>query len=73
MLPEYRNSGIATILTKKLTKEILNKGIIPIYCSASSNIGSQSVAFKSNYIPLWFETYGSVFDSEYVYKDMKKE
>lgn len=70
VLPEYRKDGLATILTKNLTLKILEKGIIPIWCASSTNIGSQAVAYKSNYIPLWFETFGDVFDNGFVYKEL---
>lgn len=70
VLPEYRKDGLATILTNNLTLRILEKGIVPIWCASSTNIGSQAVANKSNYIPLWFETFGDVFDDGYVYKEM---
>lgn len=72
VLPEYRKDGLATILTKNLTLKILEKGIVPIWCASSTNIGSQAVANKSNYIPLWFETFGDVFDEGFVYKDLIK-
>lgn len=70
ILPEYRKSGLATILTKNLTMKILEKGIVPIWCASSTNIGSQAVASRSNYIPLWVESFGDVFDDNYVYKDL---
>lgn len=73
VLPEYRKDGLATILTKNLTLKILEKGIVPIWCASSTNIGSQAVANKSNYIPLWFETFGDVFDKGFVYKDLIKK
>ena len=44
--------------------------IVPIWCASSTNIGSQAVANKSNYIPLWFETFGDVFDNGFVYKEL---
>ena len=70
VLPEYRKDGLATILTKNLTLKILEKGIVPIWCASSTNIGSQAVANKGNYIPLWFETFGDIFDDGFVYKDL---
>lgn len=70
VLPEYRKDGLATILTKNLTLKILEKDIVPIWCASSTNIGSQAVANKSNYIPLWFETFGDVFDDGFVYKEL---
>lgn len=72
VLPEYRKDGLATVLTKNLTLKILEKGIVPIWCASSTNIGSQAVANRSNYIPLWFETFGDVFDDGFVYKDLIK-
>ena len=70
VLPEYRKDGLATILTKNLTMKILEKGIVPIWCASSTNIGSQAVASRSNYIPLWVESFGDIFDDNYVYKDL---
>lgn len=70
VLPEYRKDGLATILTKNLTLKILEKGIVPIWCASSTNLGSQAVAYRSNYIPLWYESFGDVFDNDFVYKDL---
>lgn len=70
VLPEYRKEGLATILTKNLTLKILEKGIVPIWCASVSNIGSLAVAANSDYIPLWMETFGDIFDENYVFKDM---
>lgn len=72
VLPEFRKSGLATLLTQNLTIKILEKGIVPIWCASSTNIGSQAVANRSNYIPLWVESFGDVFDENYVYKDLLK-
>ena len=69
----YRKNGLATILTENLTVKILKKGIVPIWCASSTNIGSQAVASRSNYIPLWVESFGDVYDENYVYKDLIKE
>ncbi len=73
VLPEYRKDGLATILTKNLTLKILEKGIVPIWCASSTNIGSQAVASRSNFIPLWVESFGDVYDENYVYKYLIKE
>lgn len=70
ILPEYRKRGLATTLTKNLTFKILEKGIVPIWCASATNIGSQAVAAKSGYIPLWFETFGDIYDNYYAYKDL---
>lgn len=72
VLPAYRKDGLATLLTKNLTIKILEKGIVPIWCASSTNIGSQAVANKSDYIPLWFETFGDVFDEGFAYKELIK-
>ena len=72
VLPEYRKEGLATILTKNLTMKILEKGIVPIWCASVSNIGSQAVATNSDYIPLWMETFGDIFEDNYVFKDIIK-
>ena len=72
VLPEYRKDGLATILTKNLTMKILEKGIVPIWCASSTNIGSQAVANRSCYIPLWVESFGDIYDDNYVYKDLIK-
>ena len=71
-LPEYRKDGVATILTKNLTLKILEKGIVPIWSASVSNIGSQAVATNSDYIPLWMETFGDIFEENYVFKDITK-
>ena len=72
VLPEYRKEGLATILTKNLTLKILEKGVVPIWCASVSNIGSLAVAANSDYIPLWMETFGDIFDDNYVFKDIIK-
>lgn len=73
VLPEYRKDGLATILTKNLTMKILEKGVVPIWCASVSNIGSQAVATNSDYIPLWMETFGDVFEENYPFKDIIKD
>ena len=55
VLPEYRRQGIASALTSTLAKEILNRGKVPFYCSAWSNIRSVRNAVKSGFIPAWVE------------------
>ena len=73
VLPEYRKDGLATILTKNLTLKILEKGIVPIWSASVSNIGSQAVATNSDYIPLWMETFGDIFEENYVFKDITEK
>ena len=55
VLPDYRRRGIASELTSRLAKEIINRGKVPFYCSAWSNIRSVRNAVKSGFIPAWVE------------------
>lgn len=55
VLPEYRRKGIASALTSRLACEILERGKVPFYCSAWSNIRSVRNAVKSGFIPAWVE------------------
>ena len=55
VLPEYRQKGIASSLTSRLAREILERGKVPFYCSAWSNIRSARNAAKSGFIPAWVE------------------
>ena len=55
VLPDYRRQGIASGITSRLAKEILNRGKVPFYCSAWSNIRSVRNAIKSGFIPAWVE------------------
>jgi GNAT superfamily N-acetyltransferase len=55
VLPEYRRQGIAAALTSRLAVEVLNRGKVPFYCCAWSNIGSSKNAIKSGFRPAWAE------------------
>lgn len=55
VLPEYRRKGIASLLTSHLAMEILERGKVPFYCCAWSNIRSSRNALKSGFIPAWVE------------------
>lgn len=70
VLPEYRNQGIATSLVISLTKELLDRNIVPFYSASITNIGSQLVAARSGYLPAWVDTYGTVLDGSSVYSEM---
>lgn len=50
---EYRGSGIAVSLVNMLSKECLNKNIVPYYTTDIGNINSQRVAVKSGFFPAW--------------------
>lgn len=55
VLPEYRRKGIASALTSRLAIEILNRGKVPFYCVAWSNLKSVRNAIKSGFKPAWVE------------------
>ncbi len=55
VIPEMRRKGIASVLTSRLACEILNRGKVPFYCCALSNIGSARNAIKSGFRPAWVE------------------
>ena len=53
VLPEYRNKGIASALTSRLALEVLERGKVPFYCTAWSNIPSVRNGIKSGFLPAW--------------------
>ncbi|MDD7637855.1 MAG: GNAT family N-acetyltransferase [Clostridiales bacterium] len=55
VLPEYRRKGIASALTIRLAWEILERGKVPFYCCAWSNIKSARNAIRSGFRPAWAE------------------
>lgn len=55
VLSDYRRQGIASALTSRLAVEILNRGKVPFYCAAWSNIKSVRNAIKSGLRPAWIE------------------
>ena len=55
VLPEYRRNGIASALTGRLAIEVIDRGKVPFYCAAWSNIGSVRNAIKSGFRPSWVE------------------
>ena len=55
VLPEYRRRGIASTLTSNLAVEIINKGKVPFYCCAWSNLKSVKNALSSGFVPGWVE------------------
>jgi len=55
VLPKYRKKGIASAVTSRLAIEILERGKVPFYCSAWSNIRSVRNGIKSGFIPAWVE------------------
>lgn len=55
VLPEYRRQGIASCLTSRLAIEILQKGIVPFYSCAWSNVKSAANAVKCGFVPTWVQ------------------
>lgn len=66
VLPEYRRQGVASAVTSKLTREILDRGKAPFYCCAWSNVKSARNAVRCGYRPAWVEL--TVKTKEYVDK-----
>jgi predicted GNAT family acetyltransferase len=59
--PEYRNRGIAAALTNRLAIEILERGKIPYYGAATSNVASQRTAHRAGFKPAWVCAYRGRF------------
>ena len=55
VLPAHRRQGIAAALTSRLALEILDRGKVPFYCCAWSNIPSARNAAASGFRPAWAE------------------
>jgi len=55
VLPQYRRKGIASALTSQLAIEILDRGKVPFYCAAWSNIPSVRNAIRSGFRPAWVQ------------------
>ncbi len=73
VLENYRKAKLGTQLVKRLTCELLKRGVIPFYSASVTNIASQMVASRCNYIPMWVDTYGNILDGSSVYNTMVKE
>lgn len=55
VLPAYRRQGIAAALTSSLAREVLERGKVPFYCCAWSNVKSARNAVASGFRPAWAE------------------
>lgn len=62
VLPEHRHHGLGAYLVNALTLEILKRGYIPYYGTASSNLASQRVAHRAGYAPAWVCAYRGRFE-----------
>ena len=55
VLPEYRRRGVGSAATARLALETLDRGKVPFYCCAWSNIRSARNAIRSGFRPAWAE------------------
>ena len=55
VLPAFRRQGIAAALTARLALECLERGKVPFYCAAWSNIPSVRNAIRAGFRPAWVE------------------
>lgn len=53
VLDEYRNQHLATMAVKMLTKELIDRDLVPYYFTDNTNLASQKTAIASGYIPAW--------------------
>ncbi|MCM1244171.1 MAG: GNAT family N-acetyltransferase [Roseburia sp.] len=49
--------GVGSYVTTLLKEELLNRGIVPMYATVESHIKSQKVAFKSGFMPAFYEIF----------------
>ena len=59
---EHKCQGLASTLISKLTRYVLQKGVLPFYGTAESHIQSQKVAIRAGLIPFWAELYTKKMD-----------
>ena len=55
VLPGHRRQGIAAAMVSRLALEILERGKVPFYCAAWSNLPSVRTAVRSGFRPAWVE------------------
>lgn len=55
VLPQYRRQGIASVLTNRIARETFERGKVPFYCAAWSNVKSVRNAIASGFKPGWVE------------------
>lgn len=67
---KYRGKGLGTYLVSRLTDELMEQDIVPFYSASVTNIGSQRIAHRSGYIPVWIDTFGTILDGSSVYDDI---
>jgi GNAT superfamily N-acetyltransferase len=62
VLPEHRGQGLAAALTAMLADEILRRGKVPYYGTATNHIVSQRVAIRAGFSPSWTCVFRGEFD-----------
>ena len=62
VLSQFRCNNLATIAVNLLTNEVLNREVVPYYFTDISNVASQRVAVKSDYIPSWSHCFRTRID-----------
>ena len=70
VLEGRRNAGVGTRLVRRLTRELLERNILPYYSASVTNLGSQMVASRCGYIPAWVDTFGTTLDGSSVYHEI---
>ncbi len=70
VLEGNRNAGLGTRLVRRLTRELLERNILPYYSASVTNLGSQMVASRCGYIPAWVDTFGTTLDGSSVYHEI---
>ncbi len=61
---DFRGHGLAACLVSRLANRILQRGIVPFYGTASSNIASQAVAHRCGFSPAWMCNYKHTLDGK---------
>ena len=51
----HRGEGVASALTSRLALHALERGKVPFYCAAWSNVASVRNAIKCGFRPAWVE------------------
>ena len=53
VLPDYRRQGVASVLTNRLARAVFERGKVPFYASAWSNVRSVKNGLRSGFQPEW--------------------
>ena len=55
VLPAYRRKGLAEAVTSRLAQTVLERGKVPFYCVAWSNLPSVRNAIACGFVPAWVQ------------------